>query len=138
MQNNSVKLYIKIFTLILAVVILTVAGNAGSAKEMQATNQINRSNIVKASEKDLIDEVLRLEKRSKAATTEYASKLGMIHFRALKLEHKLSEINSNKMQIQNAIDNDKLMFIGNSLVEGLRLNNNSNNQFYCKARYILR
>lgn len=133
MQNNSVKLYIKIFTLILAVVILTVAGNAGSAKEMQATNQINRSNIVKASEKDLIDEVLGLEKKSKEATTEYVSKLGMIHFRALKLEHKLSEINSNKMQIQNAIDNDKLMFIGNSLVEGLRLNNNSNNQFYCKV-----
>lgn len=126
-------MYIKIFTLILAVVLLTIAGNAGSAKEMQATNQINRSNIVKASEKDLIDEVLGLEKKSKEATTEYVSKLGMIHFRALKLEHKLSEINSNKMQIQNAIDNDKLMFIGNSLVEGLRLNNNSNNQFYCKV-----
>lgn len=133
MQNNSVKLYIKIFTLILAVVLLTIAGNAGSTKEMQATNQINRSNIVKASEKDLIDEVLGLKKKSKEATTEYVSKLGMIHFRALKLGHKLSEINSNKMQIQNAIDNDKLMFIGNSLVEGLRLNNNSNNQFYCKV-----
>ena len=73
MQNNSVKLYIKIFTLILAVVLLTIAGNAGSTKEMQATNQINRSNIVKASEKDLIDEVLGLEKKSKEATTEYVS-----------------------------------------------------------------
>lgn len=65
MQNNSIKMYIKIFTLILAVVLLTIAGNAGSAKEMQATNQINRSNIVKASEKDLIDEVLGLEKKAR-------------------------------------------------------------------------
>lgn len=131
MKNTKIKLYIKIITLTIIVMLFMIAGNAGATTF--TGNDINTGASFGQNKINIRNEVYNIEKNTREVAAVYASKFNIACNNALELAHDRYILEEKQSQIENAIENDRIMFIGNSLVEGLRLNNDSKNQFYCKV-----
>lgn len=124
-NTRKIKVYNMILILTTILVMCIIVGNARVTESPAKELDIDKLTIG--------NELYTIEQATKQKMMQQANTLAKINTTInYQLKQRSIEI-KRKLFYRNAVENDRIMFIGNSLVEGLRLNNDSNNQFYCKV-----
>lgn len=136
-SHNSYKTGVLTFTLFTILAAIAVAVLVKVSIPVSALDNIERTKGISDKNSEI---VLNTQESFRKSAEDAAERYSRLIYYKERLETNLdiSDIlleteNTTRSIIKRAIENDKILFIGNSLVEGWRISTDTNNKFLCKV-----
>lgn len=135
LQKHLLKrmiIMLEIWVLIILGIAIVISTNSRA----NAIDYKSKPEIINIDTKNNIDKLKRnLEDSTNNTIQQYSAKIIEGRTDSNISIQDILEYSNNKtrIEINNAIDNETILFIGNSLIEGIRISTDTNNKFLCKV-----